>query len=59
MERSARFPIVIDVIAHVLNFFGDKISTDGLVLATLDLYVCGSPDSGVRTQAVKREPMKM
>ena len=47
MNRRSLAPILIDVVAHLLNEFGDKMCTDGLVFAAFDLHACRPEVAGV------------
>jgi hypothetical protein len=41
MNRSYAFPVIIDVIAHLLDQTGHEMSTGGLMPAPLNFHSCG------------------
>ena len=53
------FPVVVDVIAHVLNLFRHHVRADGFVLAAADLYPGGGKVPGVRAEPFEGDAMKV
>jgi hypothetical protein len=41
-------PILVNIVAHFLDQFGDLMGTYGTVFAAPNFYICGPPIAGVR-----------
>ena len=59
VEWATSFPIVVDIIAHVFNFFGNHVRPWGLVPASANLDIGRSKIACVGAQALKRDSLQM
>jgi hypothetical protein len=48
MKRRAAIPIIVDVVAHVLDERWNEMRTDGLMLAAFNSDAAGPIVSGIR-----------
>lgn len=53
MNRRTLLPVVIDVIAHVLNLLRHHVRAHGFMLASPNFYAGGPEVSGLRAESFK------
>lgn len=58
MRWCARFPTLIDVVAHFFDELRHKVRTNRLVPAALDFHTCRTKISGITADAGESRAMK-